>query len=254
MENCKAPQPQADFTTNIGTTIDSSANKADALNSYFYDCFNHSYPPLTSSDSDYSFDELHPKDCPQDLLCTEDAIYDLLTALDTTKSTGCDGISTKMLKFTADSITPTITTLFNLSISSGVFPTEWKMGRVVPVPKGTGGTLLSGYRPISILPVISKVIERHVKKIIETHLQHNAPISQRQWGFMSSQSTVSALIMVVDDCSQALDEGHEVCVVFFDVRKAFDTVPHLPLIQTMDKLGLDKYFLRWIRNYLLQRT
>ncbi len=97
------------------------------------------------------------------------------------------------------------------------------------------------------------MIERHVKTIIETHLQHNAPISERQWGFMSSRSTMSALIKVVDDCSQALDQGHEVCAVFFDVRKAFDTVPHLLLLRTLDKLGLDKYLLRWIRNYLLQR-
>ena len=121
------------------------------------------------------------------------------------------------------------------------------------MPKGTDRTVLSGYRPISILPVISKVIEQHIKTIIETHLQHNAPISERQWGFMSSRSTMSALIKVVDDCSQALDQGHEVCAVFFDVRKAFDTVPHLLLLQTLDKLGLSKYLLRWVRNYLLQR-
>ena len=120
------------------------------------------------------------------------------------------------------------------------------------MPKGTDKTLLSGYRPISILPVISKVIELHIKTTIETHLQHNAPISE-QWGFISSRSTMSALIKVVDDCSQALYHGHEVCIVFFDVRKAFDTVPHLPLLQTLDKLGLDKYLFRWIRNYLLQR-
>ena len=54
---------------------------------------------------------------------------------------------------------------------------------------------------------------------------------------MSSRSTTSALTEVVDDCSKALDQGHEVCAVFFDVSKAFDTVPHLPLLQTLDKLG-----------------
>ena len=184
----------------------------------------------------------------------EDAIFDQLAALDTSKAAGYDGISGKMLKSTAGSITPTLTALFNLSLSSGKIPQEWKIGRIAPVPKGPDRTLLSGYRPISILPVISKVIERHVKMIIETHLQRNAPISERQWGFMSSRSTMSALIKVVDDCSKALDQGHEVCAVFFDVRKAFDTVPHLPLLQTLDKLGLDKYLLRWIRNYLLHRT
>ena len=237
-----------------GTAIELSESKADALNNFFYNCFNHRFPPLASSDSEYAYKELLSQDCPQHLLCTEDTIFDLLVALDTSKSTGCDGISGKMLKSTADSITPTLTALFNMSISSGKIPKEWKMGRIAPVPKGTDRTSLSGYRPISILPVISKVIERHVKSIIETHLQHNAPISDRQWGFMSSRSTMSALIKVVDDCSQALDQGHELCAVFFDVRKAFDTVPHLPLLQTLDKLGLNKYLLRWIRNYLFQRA
>ena len=62
-----------------------------------------------------------------------------------------------MLKSTVDSIAPTLTALFNLSISSGKIPNEWKMGRIAPVPTGTDRIVLSGYRPISILPVISKV-------------------------------------------------------------------------------------------------
>ena len=141
-----------------------------------------------------------------------------------------------------------------MSLSTGVFPSEWKVARVVPVPKGTDKTLPSGFRPISILPVMSKLIERHVKSIIENHLQNNAPVSSRQWGFMSSRSTVSALINVMNDLSQALDQDHEVCIVFFDVSKAFDTVPHLPLLETLEKLDVDRYLLRWIKSYLLQRS
>ncbi len=95
------------------------------------------FPPLTSSNLEYSYEELHSKDCPQHLLCAEDVIFDQLIALDTSKSTGCDGISAKMLKSTADSVTPTLTALFNLSISSGKIPKEWKVGRIAPVPKGT---------------------------------------------------------------------------------------------------------------------
>ena len=64
---------------------------------------------------------------------------------------------------------------------------------------------------------------------------------------------MSALINVVHNCSQALDQGYEVCAVFFDISKAFDTVPHLPLLETMERLGLDKYLLRWIYSYLLHR-
>ena len=70
---------------------------------------------------------------------------------------------------------------------------------------------------------------------------------------MSNQSTVSALIRVLDDWQGALDQGNEVCIVFFDVSKAFDTVPHLPLLQTLSEIGLDPYLIRWIRSYLAGR-
>ena len=122
------------------------------------------------------------------------------------------------------------------------------------MPKGTNKTSPTGYRPISILPVVSKVIERHIKAIVVEHLELSASISPRQWGFISSKSTISALIKVVDDWSRTLDQGFEVCIVFFDISKAFDTVPHLPLLQQMEKLGLNPYLLRWIRSYLIERT
>ena len=120
-----------------------------------------------------------------------------------------------MLKSTAVSITPSLTELFNMSISTGEIPSEWKTARIVPIPKGTDQMVLSGYRPISVLPSVSKVLKRHVKGIIEKHLQEHAPISTKQWGFVSSRSTVSALIKVVDDCLQAIDKGYEVCMIFF---------------------------------------
>ena len=105
-----------------------------------------------------------------------------------------------------------------------------------------------------MLPTVSKLIKRHIKKIVEQYLRVNAPISARQWGFMANRSTVSALIKVVDDWQKALDQGYEVCVVFFDVSKAFDTVPHSLLLAKLSELGLDPYLLRWIRNYLSDRS
>ena len=143
-----------------------------------------------------------------------------------------------------------------MSISTGVYPSDWKVARIVPVPKGTDQSLVSGYRPISILPVVSKLVEQHVKLLIEDHLQNNAPISSHQWGFISSRSSVSALIRVIDALSLALDQGFEVCMIFFDVSKAFDTVPHVPrpLLDTLENLNIDRYLLRWITSYLLNRS
>ena len=79
----------------------------------------------------------------------------------------------------------------------------------------------ANYRPISILPIISKILERHVADIIMDHLEEVAPISSNQWGFMPGRSTTSALLSISHNCLQALDSGCEVCTIFFDIRKAF---------------------------------
>ena len=159
-----------------------------------------------------------------------------------------------MLNSTSLSIAPSLCRLFNLSISTGTFPTSWNLGRITPIPKGTNKSLPSCYRPISVLPFASKPFERHVKAAVEKFLQVCSPISSSQWGFMSNQSTVSVLIKVLDEWQWALDQGSEVCVVFFDVSKAFDTVSHLPLLQKLSEVGLDHYLIRWIRSYLASRS
>ena len=159
-----------------------------------------------------------------------------------------------MLKCIPLSIADPLQKLFNCSISTGTLPTDWKMGRITPIPKKTNDLLPSGYHPISVLPIVSKLIEHHIKAIVEEFLRVNALISATQRGFMSNRSTASALIKVVDDWQRALDQRYKVCVVFFDVSKAFDTVPHSLLLAKLNKLGLDPYLLWWIRNYLSDRS
>jgi hypothetical protein len=92
--------------------------------------------------------------CPPELLCTEAEVYDLIVGLDTSKSTGPDGISAKMLRGAVDAVVPSLTRLFNLSITTGSFPELWKFSRIVPVPKSVVRTAPSNYRPISILSVV----------------------------------------------------------------------------------------------------
>ena len=242
-------------TLSVGSSVaETSHAKAAALNNYFYKCFNHEQPPLSETQTEFMYTSLSSSNCPSELLCTEESVLEMLMELDTTKSTGNDGISPKMLKCSSAGIAHTICNLFNLSIATGTFPTEWKTGRITPIPKGTNSSHPSGYRPISVLPAISKLIEHHIKSIIESFLNSNSPISSRQWGFMSKRSTVSALIRVVEDWLLALDQGLEICVVFFDVSKAFDTVPHLDLLRKLSELGLNPNLIRWIKSYLCERS
>ena len=97
--------------------LSSASEKAEVLNKFFFGCFNHNISPLLHSKLNVDLD---PTACPMDILCDEDLVLDQLASLDVKKATGCDGISAKMLKCTAASIAPSLTLLFNLSISTGV--------------------------------------------------------------------------------------------------------------------------------------
>ena len=155
-----------------------------------------------------------------DLLCTEEEVCGYLQSLDTTKATGSNGLSAKMLKETAASITPAVTKLFNISLQVGELPAEWKHAIITPIPKSNNLSSVSNYRPISLLPLLSKVLERHVHSLLMKHLCSINPMSNSQFVFLKGRSTIGALVSAVDDWHTHLDNGLEVCVVFFDLKKA----------------------------------
>ena len=134
-----------------------------------------------------------------------------------------------MLKQTSASIVSSLTKLFNLSLRTGTFPDDWKHARVVPIPKSGDLSLPINYRPTSILPVVSKLLERHMYKLIHEHMSVHSPISVHQWGFSEGKSTTFALISFTHDCFQHLDNGEEACSVFFFISQRHLTPSHMLL-------------------------
>ena len=159
-----------------------------------------------------------------------------------------------MLKGTAQSIASSLTMLFNMSIRSGRVPKMWKVSSVVPIPKtATSTDNPSNYRPISLLPVVSKLLEKHIYSIVFEHLAERKLLSVDQWGFCPGKSTVTALTSTFHNVFQLLEAGFDVSLVFFDLRKAFDSVPHLPLLQKLKDTDLNQHILQWISSYLCNR-
>ena len=192
------------------------SQKADMLNKFFSNCFNCLSAPLKDwSESDFNL----PDDPPDELLCNEDTVCELLASLDVSKSSGPDGISTKMLKHTAVRMAPSVTQLFNLSIKNGRVPRGWKLSTVVPIPKSGRSHSPDNYRPISLLSVLSKVLEKHIHTLIFNHLKQHYPLSDCQWVFRNGQSTVSALLSTIHHWLQLMESGMDVCAVFLDYRK-----------------------------------
>ena len=159
-----------------------------------------------------------------------------------------------MLRSTAWSIAPSLAALFNLSIASGTFPDDWKHARIVPIFKKGDKTLPSNYRPISILSTVSKVLEKHIHSLVFSFLSENSLISDYQWGFMPRRSTISALCSITHNWLGVLEDGNEICSVFFDLRKAFDSVPHAPLLDKLLSYHLNPCLIAWIHGYLAGRS
>ena len=158
-------------------------------------------------------------------------------------------------KFTADSIAPSITELFNLSIRSGKVPVEWKKSMIVPIPKSANKTNdPSNYCPISLTCILCKLLERHICMLMQEHLQETMVLSATQWGFQSDRSTVTALLSVTQDWYTTLEKGKEICAVFFDFQKAFDSVPLQNLITKLESLEFSPLILRWLSDYLTNRS
>ena len=234
-------------------TAETNYEKAAMLNEYFSSCFNTSVPPLSQLDEERQTHTEFESASSEDLLCTTEEILSYIQALDATKASGPDGISIKMLKYTATSIAPSIAKLFNISIKLGHFPTCWKTSSVVPIPKSSQHNEAANYRPISLLSVVSKLLERHIHQVITIHLNENRPLSNMQLGFQSGKSTVTALLAVTHDWFKALESRHNVCSVFFDLRKAFDSVPHRLLLEKLNTYALDSHILSWLHSYLAER-
>ena len=177
----------------------------------------------------------------------------MLNNLNTDKATGSDNISGHMLKATARSLAPSLTQLFNLSISLGTFPTMWKMTRVVPIPKSSDRHSPSGYRPISLLPIVGKLLEKHIHCVISDHLNEYSPLSSHRWGFRCGKSTTAALLAATQDWLNSQDNKKDVCFVFFDLQKAFDKVPHHLLLAKLKQLQLHPIIMTWLHSYLYRR-
>ena len=131
----------------------------------------------------------------RDVVLTEQEVASILNTLDTKKATGSDEIPAKLLKETA-SITPSLCKLFNKSLLVGKIPRDWKLTNVVPVHKKGNQEHTENYRPISLLPIVSKVLERCIFNNIRDHLFQTKHSNQH--GFLPGKSCVTNLLDTLD--------------------------------------------------------
>ena len=153
-------------------------------------------------------------------------VYDQILNLSNSKSPGVDNIDVKLIKTAASVICYSLAYICNLSLATSVFPSEWKKAKVIPVFKSGSKTNVGNYRPISVLSIVSKVIERAVHDQVYSYLTDNNLLSSSQSGFRSQYSTATTVIDVQDYILKNMNEGNVTGAIFLDLKKAFDTVNH----------------------------
>lgn len=176
-----------------------------------------------------------------------------LKSIKRNKATGLDDLPAGFLKDTAKIISSPLSHLINMSLESGLVPTPWKAAKVNPVFKSGSKNDFGNYRPISILPIVSKIIEKAVHKQLTAFLEENKLLSKNQFGFRSKRSTELATTLLLDDIRKSVDSGHVVGAVFVDFTKAFDTLSHAEFQSKLAAYGVQDNELSWFSDYLFNR-
>ena len=169
------------------------------------------------------------------------------------KSSGHDNINPITVKHVRHHILRPLVHICNLSFTEGIFPSDLKIAKVVPIYKKGDKTLLSNYRPVSVLPAFSKILERLMYNRIVDFLERFQILNENQYGFRKNRSTHMALSVVVEKFHEALDRNEFMVGLFIDLSRAFDTISHDILSTKLEKYGIRGRALDWIKNYLSHR-
>ena len=184
---------------------------------------------------------------------TSDQVFNILSKISLRKAVGVDGINARVLRVAAPVIAPTIAKMINYSFATGIYPQRWKTAKVIPLYKSGNVEDLFNYRPIPVLTILSKVIERHMYDTLYGYLSTNDLIYPRQSGFRQKHSTETALIKIIDELLFNLDKNQVSGMVLVDYCKAFDMVDHELLLDKLKIYGVENNAITWFKSYLVNR-
>jgi hypothetical protein len=257
----KATQSSPKLLNIDGEIISDPANIADNMNTYFTNIVQDyvSDANVIASDGHHKLQQFVNSNAKNDdqfaiPTMSADNVEKALRNINPKKATGMDGIHPKFLKMAASEIAPSLAYLFNFFIREGHFPSMWKIAKVAPIFKSGDKTNPSNYRPISVLPTLSKILERHIHNNFYSFLTNHNLIYDRQSGFRAGHSTETALTKLVQSWTAAINEGKLVGAVFIDLRKAFDLVNHDILLEKLSLYKCNENAMSFFRSYLTTRS
>ena len=258
----KSTNYQTNFIVdNQGDPITNPGLAAETFNEFFLDVFKsapkidgHINKPTQNKIKQFIQSKL-PNDVNFNIpLISEQFVLKQLQALDITKSTGVDNIGARFLKIGFSAIAKPLTKIFNLSLKQGTFPQTFKIAKITPIHKKGDKNDKHNYRPISILPVLSKIMERHVCTELKLFLEKHRLLHVQQSGFRENHSCETALTVLIDEWITSINNHNKVGAIFLDLTKAFDLINHSLLIEKLKLYQMNTSALNWFESYLTNRT
>ena len=181
-------------------------------------------------------------------------VFNLLQKINPNKSVGIDNLGGRFLKDGAKVLAKSLTQLFNLSIKNSVFPDKCKIAKLKPLYKKGSKTEPQNYRPISLLPLVSKIFEKIVHYQTQDYLDRHKILYTYQSGFRTKHSTDTCLTLLNNKILNGIDKGFLTGMIFIDLQKAFDTINHEIFLTKLECIGFSNSAILWYRSYLENRT
>ena len=185
---------------------------------------------------------------------TVSEISDLIKNLNSNKACGPNSFPTNLLKIARHIVAIPLNFIINKSFEYGIFPSTMKVAQVMPLFKAGAPDTCGNYRPISLLPNISKIFERAMYNRVYNYLESMQIINPLQFGFRKMHSTNHALVSIIEHVKKIVDNGNFACGLFLDFQKAFDTVNIDILLEKLTNYGIRGPAVDWLRSYLKGRS
>ena len=227
----------------------SGSAAADAFANYFASVFLPNSPILDFNNLSNS-----PLSCDGHINITHFTLSQVEAGINKLKplsSVGPDKVPSYILKGCKKIIAPVLSYIYNLALKTGIYPEQWKISKVTPIPKTSNKTLVEEYRPIAVLSCAAKLFENIAHK--EIYAQVNTRLCEEQHGFRPGRSVETNLLSLVDYISHNMDKGQQVDVLYLDFKKAFDTVDNDILLNKLYSMGFTPKLLKFFADYLSNR-
>ena len=170
--------------------------------------------------------------------------------INVTKSSGIFFINSMVLKVTFMAISPRLTKLFNLSLRVSKFSVSWAQSCITPIPKGGDRKSVGNWRPIGLVPLPGKLLEKLVHTRLYRVVSDLEFLSEKQFGFRPGRSTSQAIYKLHNDLAVSMNAGNITGLIYIDISKAFDSIHHMRLLNKLSMLGLHLDLVNWFNTYL----